>query len=359
AVLGQDVSLGHHPRTRTRAAAATQSASVQHALEAAMATDLLRGAASTGDWARAADWALRRALATVEAVPVEQEWQELRGHLQEALEEAADPRSRAARVAAAYDLLVDHRRLPEDRAEHLEAGKDVRDALILCCVQSIGTHSDYTLFDSACSAAFGRQVPRTPQLGPQGSLYAQLHHSYQQLFKHVDGRFISSSKWQGRRRVRRSGAPPANWEPAPEAELDESAGESSESAPAEPPAQWSAGGASPATLGAALPCCGAARPARVPVDLQVPKEWRQGVDDLLEAVADRGMKAEVVHGSVERLGCRLKEIDRSCYDSTPGQRLCSDLLGALSICLWHVPRTCQCITLRACLTHVQVGLTMR
>ena len=77
-------------------------------------------------------------------------------------------------------------RLPEERALHLRAGKDVRDAVVLCCVLSVGAHSDYTLFDAACDQAFQRPVCtylQPAQLGPQDSLYAQLHHSYQQLFK--------------------------------------------------------------------------------------------------------------------------------------------------------------------------------
>jgi hypothetical protein len=68
----------------------------------------------------------------------------------------------------------------------------------------------------------------------------------------------------------------------------------------------------------------------VPAHLDVPEEWRQRVDDLLEAIVDRRAKAEVVHGSVERLRCRLKDVERSCYHSAPGQHLCSDLLKALS-----------------------------
>ena len=93
---------------------------------------------------------------------------------------------------------------------HLRAGKDVRDAVVLCCVLSVGTHSDYTLFDAACDQAFQRPVCtylQPAQLGPQDSLYAQLHHSYQQLFKHSStwgGKFPSRSVLQNRRRPRRA-----------------------------------------------------------------------------------------------------------------------------------------------------------
>ena len=80
-----------------------------------------------------------------------------------------------------------------DGATWAGPGKDVRDAVVLCCVLSVGTHSDYTLFDAACDQAFQRPVYTYYLLaaraawppGPRTrSLYAQLHHSYQQLFKH-------------------------------------------------------------------------------------------------------------------------------------------------------------------------------
>ena len=64
---------------------------------------------------------------------------------------------------------------------HLRAGKDVRDAVVLCCVLSVGAHSDYTLFDAACDQAFQRPVYtylQPAQLGPQDPGLARCTRSF-------------------------------------------------------------------------------------------------------------------------------------------------------------------------------------
>ena len=140
---------------------------------ATLTSPVLQEAAATGEgWPRARE-SMRPVLTGVVSdgrLQLAQEW----------LEQAVvEPHARA--TAVAYSLVLDAQQQHSgDELEHIRRiAKHVRDALIVDCVLHAGGHRNMAAFDIACQIAFGWDTKRDPRL------YAQLHHSYQQLFAGV------------------------------------------------------------------------------------------------------------------------------------------------------------------------------
>lgn len=344
---------------------------------ATLASPVLQEAVATGEWWPAREWALDRARESMRPVltGVASDW---RLQLAQACLEQAMGEPHAHATAAAYSLVVDaQQQHSDDELEHLRhIAKRVRDALIVDCVFRAGGHGDMGKFDMACLIAFGWD----PKLDQR--LYAQLHHSYQQLFAHVEDRFRSNSEREGRRRKRRDreGQPrqapeepereveeperedePGKALAAPGTELDESAtaeldgaggawhgaglareaAATAEPQTPRPSARGSAGGASPAALGAGLPGDdGAAAPPQAPAGFPVPEGLRRRLE--MEAVLDhlvrRDVPAAVCNFCVVGLGKRLRDMQDDLWSQgAPGQELCSQMLRELSVLIQRFP----------------------
>jgi hypothetical protein len=302
--------------------------------------------------------------------------------LEQACTALAEPDPRA--VAAAYVVLLQAQPhfLPAELEHFRQVAKCVRDALIVECVAHAGGHSNLQAFDAACQYAIGWD----PKLDKK--LYAQLHHSYQQLFATVEQKFPSNSEQQGRRRKRRNrvGQPhQVPEEPEREAEVSASSSDEPEEMPSEPEREAESGealamgpfqalaapaaeelsaasvaaepvtgggapaavlgtasldealGAGPAPSGPGAPSWSAALP-HLPADLRCEESWRRKVESLLVHLAERDVPAEVCRCCVAGLEKRLKDVQDDLWSQgAPGQELCSRLLTELSYLMQKFP----------------------
>ncbi|CAK0848599.1 unnamed protein product, partial [Prorocentrum cordatum] len=257
-----------------------------------------------------------------------------RGELQWALQAQAETGETVPQAAAGIYLSmlsVQGLLAPEEKAAFDLVARYVRDAVVMTVVKLAGGHGDMERFNAVLRSTFPleRVSPDDNQL-----LYAQMHMSYQVLFKGVQHAFASNAKRQGRaNRPARADRHPPHAGPGGGASGTEP---EAEQVPAMEPDVLEEG-----TPGARADE-GGGPPPHVPRGLSCEHGWRCDVEALLSAVACPATAGAVCRGCVKDLQ-DIMDLSREWLGNLwsqglPGQRFCGRLLDTLSGAVRRFPK---------------------